>query len=94
MIQFLYNDLVALFHSIVELLVKPDISNECCSDKDIMKLNLDKDLSFKNILKILKIYSKIFHLGYFTKASLNDLKIKKKKEKKKDLVRKDAMNKC
>ena len=82
MIPFLYSDLVALFHSILELVVKPDVLNECCSDKDIVKLNLDKDLSFKNILKILKIYTKIFNLGYFTKALLNDLKIWKEKKKK------------
>ena len=81
MIQFLYSDLVALFHSTLELVVKPDVLNECCSDKDIMKLNLDQDLTFEKILKILKIYSKIFHLGYFTKALLNDLKIWKKRKK-------------
>ena len=46
MIPFLYSGFVALFHSILELAVKPDILNECPSGKNIMKLNLDKDLSF------------------------------------------------
>ena len=49
MIPFLYSNLVALFHSILELLVKPDVLNEYHSGKDIMKNNLDKDLTFKKI---------------------------------------------
>ena len=49
MIPFLYSNLVALFHSILELLVKPDVLNEYHSGKNIMKNNLDKDLTFKKI---------------------------------------------
>ena len=49
MIPFLYSDLVALFHSILELVVKPDVLNECRTVKDILKLNLGKDLSSKKI---------------------------------------------
>ena len=74
MIPFLYSDFVALFHSILELVVIPDVLNDCHFGRDIIKLNLDKDLSSKN---------EDFHIGYSIKALLNDFK-------KKDSITRDA----
>ena len=58
MISFLYSDLVAILYSILELVVTPDILNECRSGKDIVKLNLDKDLLHKKMNFLNRLFYK------------------------------------
>ena len=68
MIPYFYHDLVSMFRSVLQLVVKEDVLQKCASGQDLLKIDLDNKETFKK--------KKEFHLGFSTESLLKDLKRK------------------